>query len=318
MPHLVDSLEMHKEHPPKPATGLESLRPALPMTRAQAIEQGLSPWQLRNGELVHVARDTYLPPGMDEDLLTRARGVLLTMPAQSLISHDSAARIWGIELPRSAESPLVHVVTPRALRTKHRADRFVHEAVRLGPHDGDIVEGLAITSPARTWWDLATVLGSADLLAVTDQLLRTWAPRVLLERMLAEHRGERGAVRARLALRYGDPRSESRMEAVLRWVIIEGGLPAPELQFVVKDANGTFVARVDLAYPELRIAIEFDGAIHREAEVFASDLRRQNRLVAAGWTVLRFSGSDVLTHPEEVVKQVLAARLTAVRAPSAG
>lgn len=309
---LVDSLAMDSERQsseaaPEPGGSA----PASPVTRAQALEQGLTSWQLRQGELVHVARDTYLPPGMDQDLLTRARGVLLTMPRPSLISHNSAARIWGLQLPRGAESELIHVVTPRALRPKHRADRFVHEAVRLGPQDADAVDGLAITSPARTWWDLATVLGSADLLAVTDQLLRTWTPKAWLQRMLAEHTGERGAVRARLALRYGDPRSESRMESVLRWVLIGGGLPAPELQFVVKDANGSFVARIDLAYPEMQIAVEFDGAVHREADVFARDLRRQNRLVAAGWTVLRFSGSDVLAHPEHVVSQVLAARQTA-------
>ncbi len=305
----VDSLRMSHEQPADDS--------ASPMTRAQAIGQGLTPWQLRQGALVHAARDTYLPPGEAHDLMTRARGVLLTMPTSSLISHDSAAQIWGIDLPRAAESVLVHVVTPRALRPKHRADRVVHEAVRLGPLDADCVEGLAITSPARTWWDLATVLGPADFLAVTDQLLRTWTPRVLLERMLAEHTGERGAVRARTALRYGDPRSESRMESVLRWVLIAGGLPAPELQFVVTDAEGRFIGRVDLAYPEHRIAIEFDGAVHREADVFARDLRRQNKLIAAGWTVLRFSGLDVLSRPAEVVNQVLAARKSAVRTRSA-
>ncbi len=120
------------------------------MTRAQAIEEGLSSWQLRQGELAHAARDTYLPPGENHDLITRARGVLLTMPPGSLISHDSAARIWGLDLPRSAESDLVHVVSPRALRPKHRADRVVHEAVRLGPADADLVQGVAVTSPART------------------------------------------------------------------------------------------------------------------------------------------------------------------------
>lgn len=284
-----------------------------PLTRAQALEQGWSPWQVRTGELVHAARDTYLPPGEHHDLLTRARGVLLTAPPGSLISHDSAARIWGIDLPRAAESELIHVVTPRAMRPKHRADRIVHEAVRLGPADSDLVDGVAVTSRARTWWDLAVVLAPADLLAVTDQLLRSGIPRALLERMLAEHKGDRGTVGARRALRYGDPRAESRMESVLRWVLIEGGLPAPDLQHVIMDAHGHFIARVDLAYPTQMIAIEYDGAVHRESDVFVADLRRQNQLIAAGWTVLRFSGSDVLAHPADVVSQVLNARRSAVR-----
>jgi len=290
----------------------------LPLTRAQAIERGWSPWQVRTGELVHAARDTYLPPGEHHNILTRARGVLLTAPPGSLISHDSAARIWGIDLPRAAESELIHVVTPRAVRPKHRADRIVHEAVRLGPADSDLIDGVAVTSRARTWWDLAVVLAPADLLAVTDQLLRSGIPRVLLEQMLAEHKGDRGTVRARRALRYGDPRSESRMESVLRWVLIEGGLPAPDLQHVIVDAHGHFIARVDLAYPRQMIAIEYDGAVHRDPGVFAADLRRQNQLVAAGWTVLRFSGSDVLAHPANVVCHVLNARRSAVRRLAAG
>ncbi len=300
---------------PKPRQ--QSQPTPLPLTRAQAIEQGWSPWQMRRGELVHAARDTYLPPGDNHDLITRARGVLLTMPPGSLISHDSAAQIWGVDLPRAAESELVHVVAPRASRPKHRADRVVHEAVRLTPADADIVEGVAVTSPARTWWDLATILAPADLLAVTDQMLRSWAPRVLLQRMLSEHTGDRGAVSARRALRYGDSRAESRMESVLRWVLIEGGLPVPELQHMIVDATGHFIARVDLAYPTQMIAIEYDGAIHRESDVFVADLRRQNQLIAAGWTVLRFSGSDVLAHPAETVSQVLDARLTAVRRSAA-
>ncbi|MDQ3714886.1 MAG: hypothetical protein M3381_02410 [Actinomycetota bacterium] len=93
----------------------------LPITRAQAIEQGWSPRQLRTGTFLHVARDTYLPMGDDHDLITRARDVLLTMPPGSLISHDSAARIWGIDLPRATESELLHVIAPRGDRAASSA-----------------------------------------------------------------------------------------------------------------------------------------------------------------------------------------------------
>ncbi len=105
------------------------------------------------------------------------------------------------------------------------------------------------------------------------------------------------------------------MESVTRWLIIEAGLPTPELQYVVRDENGGTFARLDMAYQRLRIAIEFDGAVHRAADVFANDLRRQNRLVNAGWTVLRFSGADVLGRPDYVVAQVRAAWKKATRGP---
>ncbi|MDQ3716991.1 MAG: endonuclease domain-containing protein [Actinomycetota bacterium] len=99
-------------------------------------------------------------------------------------------------------------------------------------------------------------------------------------------------------------------------MLIESGLPTPELQHVVVDTTG-FIARVDLANPQHMIAIEYDGAVHRNSDVFIQDLRRQNRLVAAGWSVLRFSGSDVLSRPADVVSQVLQARLAAVRTRAA-
>ena len=56
-----------------------------------------------------------------------------------------------------------------------------------------------------------------------------------------------------------------------------------------------------------KVLVEFDGAVHREQGVFVQDLRRQNALVAAGWTVLRFSSADVLRRPEEVVAAILRA-----------
>ena len=97
------------------------------------------------------------------------------------------------------------------------------------------------------------------------------------------------------------------MESVLRWLIHEAGLPAPVLQHVVQDGNGRFVGQVDLAWPDQRVLVEFDGNAPRERRVFVDDLRRQNSLVLAGWTVLRFTSADVLGRPEQVIAAIRAA-----------
>ena len=94
------------------------------------------------------------------------------------------------------------------------------------------------------------------------------------------------------------------MESVLRWMIHEAGLPAPVLQLGIEDDVGRQLARGDLAWPDRKVLVEFDGDVHRDRAVFVNDLRRQNRLVAAGWTVLRFSSADVLGRPHEVVAQI--------------
>jgi very-short-patch-repair endonuclease len=164
-----------------------------------------------------------------------------------------------------------------------------------------------VTTPERTWRDLAGVLAPSALLAVTDQVLATWSDPARLGVMLAAHPAGRGAARARRVLPVADERAESPMESVLRWVLLEAGLPSPVLQHPVRNGAGVFLGRADLAWPDRKVLVEFDGDVHRDRSVFVADLRRQNRLMAAGWTILRFSSADVVGHPDRVVAEVRAA-----------
>ncbi len=94
------------------------------------------------------------------------------------------------------------------------------------------------------------------------------------------------------------------MESVLRWILHAAGISAPRLQYVIRSADGSFLGRADLAWPDRKVLVEFDGDLHRDRETFVNDLRRQNALVAAGWTVLRFTSADVLGRPDEVVAAI--------------
>ena len=96
------------------------------------------------------------------------------------------------------------------------------------------------------------------------------------------------------------------METRTRLLLVLAGLPLPLVQFDVYDAAGRFVARVDLAYPQIKLAIEYDGDHHRERSTFRRDVARLNALRLCGWTVLRFTADDVLRHPAKVVAQVQA------------
>lgn len=97
--------------------------------------------------------------------------------------------------------------------------------------------------------------------------------------------------------------TDSDFELLFLSMIREAGLPEPVLHFRVLD-DGRFVAEVDLAYPHLKIAIELDGAHHREEEVHERDLPRQNDLVLVGWTVLRFTWRRFTERPEAVVAEI--------------
>lgn len=280
-----------------------------PTTRSDVIAAGLSVRELRHPTVSRLSRDTYLPGALRGDLTTRLAAVLLNAPAGAVISHLSAADVWGLHIPfRPRDDERVHVTVPAGSRAESRVDRRLYRSP-LGPEDVIRRRALPTTTPARTWRDLAAILEPSALLAVTDQMLKRLCTPDELQDQLHIRPSGRGCARARKVLPLGDPRSESPMESVVRWLIIEAGLPCPDVQHVVRDASGAFLARADFAWPEQRVIAEFDGDVHREREVFVKDVRRQNALVAAGWTILRFTSADVLGRPEYVVEQIRRALL---------
>ncbi|MGY1705468.1 endonuclease domain-containing protein [Geodermatophilus sp. SYSU D00697] len=110
------------------------------------------------------------------------------------------------------------------------------------------------------------------------------------------------SARVRRACRRADGLAESPQETRLRLLMADGGLPAPVAQYVVRH-EGREVARVDVAWPELGIAVEYDGAWHAEPGQFAKDRRGLNRLQAAGWTVVLVTAAD-LHRPAELLATI--------------
>ena len=90
-------------------------------------------------------------------------------------------------------------------------------------------------------------------------------------------------------------------------ILIAGRLPWPVTQYRVHDEAGLFVARLDLAYPNARLGIEYEGDHHRSRDAFQRDLRRINALRACGWTVLRFGALDIYREPRKIIATVRAA-----------
>lgn len=275
-----------------------------PTTRSAALEAGLTDRQLQHPSVVRLSRDTYVPRALAEDADGRLAAVLMTAPEGSVASHLTAAGLWRIEVPlRDRDDRRVDLVVPAGSRAESRADRRVHR-LPIAADEVTTWSGFPVTTPARTWRDLARVLGPAALLAVTDQLVLALVKPAELEEQLARYPRGRGAARARAVLPVTDERAGSPMESVLRWLIHGAGLPAPELQYAVRDREGRFLGRVDLAWPERKVLVEFDGDVHRERAVFVDDRRRQNALVAEGWTVLRFTSADTLGRPDAVLGDI--------------
>jgi very-short-patch-repair endonuclease len=111
-----------------------------------------------------------------------------------------------------------------------------------------------------------------------------------------------GIRRLRRTIDLAEPATESVMETRLRLILELAGLPRPRAQVSLHDKAGRFVGRPDFYYPLARLALEYDGAHHREN--LAGDNRRQNRLVEAGYRLLRFTAADVFTAPDSIVALV--------------
>jgi len=162
------------------------------------------------------------------------------------------------------------------------------------------VQDLRATSQTRTIADLGRRLPLVDSVPIVDMALHgRIVTMAQLNQWIDTHPGYHGVRRLRKALDLADAAAESPMETRLRMLLISNGLPRPLVQVSLYDETGAFIARPDLYYSGNRLAIEYDGATHRTR--LAADDRRQNRVLEAGYRLLRFTASDVLRTPASVV-----------------
>ena len=254
-----------------------------------------------------VTRGAYVPAALVDDLAARCRALHHVRP-DLIASHWTAVVLLGLRLPPGRSAAPLHVTAGPGTWPGRRHGVVMHVSSRPVPVVPS--RGTQVTTPCRTWCDLAADGASAPELVVVADALVARDPAALgaLRSALAAGHVRRGARVARTALDLVDPRSESPMESWLRVLLVLAGVPAPVVQHVVRDA-GRFVARVDLAWPDRRLVVEYDGAHHLGRAQWVADLRRREALERAGWTVVVLTAEDVLGRPDDAVHRV-ASRLS--------
>ena len=242
------------------------------------------------------------------------------MRPTEFFSHTTAALLWDIPLPLLKGS-LLDTSVCRPERASRSAGVRGHQ---IDPRLVHVVEhnGLRLSTPASTWATLATLLHPYDLVAAGDAIVcqrmstggspgPTPPPLATLDQLRAAMDAGRRPGLAALRDAFGRIRTESwsRPETWVRLILIDAGLPEPVLNFDAHDAAGRFLGCVDLAYPELKIAIEYEGAHHwMTAEQIQHDIDRLDRLVENGWRIVRLTKRHVFGDPAEVVRRVTVAR----------
>lgn len=293
--------------------------------RREALEYGLTQDELERllsrGVLVRVRRGAYavrddwtaLTP--EQRHLVTARAVLRSLPEPAVLGHVSAAVAHGLPV-WGADLSLVHVIR-RSRRLSARTEAgVVHHASRLPDEHVCDLDGLPVTSLARTVVDHARTAPFEPAVVTADAALHSeHLSREELTEMLAwqsDWPGSRGAGRAVV---FADGRSESVGESRGRIHIHAAGLPAPELQVVIRDEYGNEVARVDYLFVAQRTVGEFDGRLkYRVANAGANletvlwnEKRREDALRALGYEVVRFTWDDLERAPAHIRRRFLAA-----------
>lgn len=233
-----------------------------PFSLEEARAAGVTLDALRRRSWRRLGSEIYCWSGLREDpwqLLVAWRGRL---PPDAVFAGLTAAWLHRLDV-----DPLhpIEVVVPRNSGVRSRLGLLV----RRGRAESTTVRGFRATTLAQTFRDLARRLPPVELLVLADQALRLKLGRF---HELAEA-------------------AESPMETRLRWLLLQAGLPRPQVQANLHDGNGRFVGRADLYYASARLVIEYDGVNHRDRLI--EDDRRQNLLLNAGYRLLRFTAADV-------------------------
>jgi len=222
----------------------------------------------------------------------------------------TAAQLHGCG---SVASPGTHVLVPYGHEIHSRGGLIVHHGRGI-PDDVQTIDGLRVLALDRVIADLLCLLpcrGRAqDALAVLDQALRRAGDahdslRKSVADRLAKRPDIRGTVLARGLLDLGSPRAESPAESWLRLKLIENGVPLPEVNWIIATPEGREIVRLDLAWPSMRICIEYDGwESHAGRKV--ADEARAAELRRRGWIVIRVD-VDVLRSVHGLVVELRAA-----------
>ncbi|SDP22463.1 T/G mismatch-specific endonuclease [Klenkia soli] len=261
-----------------------------PFRGADAVRAGWLTTDVLRGPRVRVLlRGVHVAADVPEDPLLRSRAALVRWP-DAVVTGSSALQIWRLPVP-DRDQDLLELTRPPGTHPVRAAGCRVRRAVL---HPDDVVSGLGLRFLSADAAALE-VLGRLSLdegVTFADRWTSSGSLRLDALRAAAAGRTGRGCARAREALDLADGLAESPPETWLRLLVLRSGLPAPVAQFVVRQAGGRFVARVDFAWPERRVALEYDGAWHGEPGQLARDRRRLDALADAGWRVTFATAAD--------------------------
>ncbi|WP_022883260.1 hypothetical protein [Glaciibacter superstes] len=280
-----------------------------PFLYAEARERGIGRSRLRGADLTAPYRGVRMPATGDSGIrsvtsLTEAYAA--RMPRGQVFSHVTAAMLHGFPLPYHLQSDLrLHVTVPAGSRAPQMEGVIGHE-LAVGRMDVELLDALPVTTPLQTWIDLGTILKLGQLVEVADFLCAGKTPRYTPSELVttaASLIGRRGCRTLRQAAALARARVDSPKETQTRLLLIEAKFPEPVTNFEVVVA-APFTLHPDLAWPEFRAGVDYEGDAHRERKRFRSDITRRELFEDAGWRVVRITDDDLKDSGRGLIRRV--------------
>jgi Protein of unknown function (DUF559) len=271
-----------------------------PFIGSEAVASGALVKSALRTRYTRLFRDVYVSP--DTELTPRLRGhaAWLWSGRRGIIAGLSASALHGAKwVDATAPVEIIHANRNPLLGIRIRGDAIDQDEVA-------VVEGIPVTTPARTALDLGCWYARGQAVAAIDALAcATDLKMPDVDLLLQRYRGRRGIRQARAALGLVDAGAQSPKETWLRLLLVQAGLPRPQTQIPVHDEFGEPIAYLDMGWEELKVAVEYDGDQHRsDRRQYTWDIRRLEYLERLGWIVIRVVAGD---RPADIVRRVRSA-----------
>jgi hypothetical protein len=266
-----------------------------PFVGSEALAAGVLTRHRLTSQYTAVFRDVYIPDGSPLSAVDKAAAAWLWSRRSATLAGLSAAALHGAKwIDGDEPAELVHT-------SRHQTRGIVLHSDVLCADEICRRAGMPVTTPPRTAFDLGRRGDRTQAVIRVDALMAATGVTAAQVQALADrHRGARGLVQLRRVLTLVDAGAESPQETRLRLVLVDAGLPRPVTQFEVWDGR-YFIARLDMAWPQWRIGVEYDGAQHwTDPRQRARDIDRIAELEALGWRIVRVS-ADMLRYRQPIV-----------------
>ena len=276
-----------------------------PFRAAEALEQGLLTFRELRRLHAAVYPGVWVARGVDLGPADLARAAWLWSGRRAVVAGLSASALHGarwIEPNNPVE--LVH--------SNRRPPRLiVVRGDRLLDGETEVIDGLPVTTPARTAFDLGRRFKPDAAVPRIDALMNaTDVKAEQVDAVIARHRRVRGLRNLRISLRMVDGGAESPYESRTRILLLRNGFPRPDTQVRVLDGSGRLVARLDMGWPQWRVGVDFDGAHHwTDPEQRDRDVERYALLPELGWADIRLTSGVLYNDPRRFLDRVGAALL---------